>query len=413
MQEFRPFSLQKSRPVLINSWEPFRFTFDTEKLLRTARLSREMGCDLFVLDDGWFGVRNDETSGLGDWVANEAKIGGGIPALAERIHALGMKFGLWFEPEMVNENSDLYRAHPDWCLRVPGRAPSRSRHQLCLDLSRPEVCDYIIDAINAVLDAGGVDYVKWDYNRYVCAVYSVGYPPSPQGELYHRYILGLYRILDGIVKTHPDILFEGCSGGGGRFDGAMLTYFPQIWCSDNTDAPSRLIIQYGTSFAYPVSSMGAHVSACPNRKTARSVSFKTRATVAMHGTFGYELDPDRMTEEERRECQSYSEFYRSHAELIAEGDYYRLSSPYDTSLFTAWQFVSKDGAEALVCAVTQDISILDRNAYVRLRGLEAEALYEIRQTGQRLSGAALSQIGLLLPHTQPQYSAFVFELKRV
>lgn len=406
-------SLQKSRPVLINSWEPFRFTFDTEKLLRTARLSREMGCDLFVLDDGWFGVRNDETSGLGDWVANEAKIGGGIPALAERIHALGMKFGLWFEPEMVNENSDLYRAHPDWCLRVPGRAPSRSRHQLCLDLSRPEVCDYIIDAINAVLDAGGVDYVKWDYNRYVCDVYSVGYPPSQQGEIYHRYILGLYRILDGIVKTHPDILFEGCSGGGGRFDGAMLTYFPQIWCSDNTDAPSRLIIQYGTSFAYPVSSMGAHVSACPNRKTARSVSFKTRATVAMHGTFGYELDPDRMTEEERRECQSYSEFYRSHAELIAEGDYYRLSSPYDTSLFTAWQFVSKDGAEALVCAVTQDISILDRNAYVRLRGLEAEALYEIRQTGQRLSGAALSQIGLLLPHTQPQYSAFVFELKRV
>lgn len=405
--------LQKQASVLINSWEPFRFTFDTEKLLATARISKEMGCDMFVLDDGWFGKRDDETSGLGDWVANEKKIGGGIPMLAEKIHGMGMKFGLWFEPEMINEDSDLYRAHPDWCLCVPGRAPSRSRHQLCLDLSRQEVCDYIIHAVNAVLDAGGVDYVKWDYNRYVCDVYSVGYPPERQGEIYHRYMLGLYRILDGIIKTHPDILFEGCSGGGGRFDGGMLTYFPQIWCSDNTDAPLRLFIQYGTSFAYPVSAIGAHVSACPNKKTRRTVPLKTRATVAMHGTFGYELDPAKLTEEERSACAEYSDFYRTHRELIAEGDYYRLSSPYDSELFTAWQFVSPDRTEALVCAVTQDISVLDRNSYIKLRGLDSGAIYEITQTGQRLSGTALSEIGILLPHTQPQYSAFVYELKKI
>lgn len=401
------------RPVLINSWEPFRFTFNTKTLLRTAEVSKRLGADMFVLDDGWFGTRDDATSGLGDWVANEKKIEGGIPALAEKIHAMGMKFGLWFEPEMVNEDSELYRAHPDWCLRVPNRAPSRSRHQLCLDLSRPDVCEYIISSVNAILDAGGVDYVKWDYNRYVCDVYSSYYPADRQGEIYHRYVLGLYRILDGIVKTHPDILFEGCSGGGGRFDGAMLTYFPQIWCSDNTDAPSRLVIQYGTSFAYPASSMGAHVSACPNKKTGRSVPLKTRAVTAMHGTFGYELDPARMTEEEMAECAQYTALYKKHQALIFGGDYYRLSSPYDGQLFVAWAFVSKDKGEALVCAVTQDISILDKNCYIRIKGLEDGATYRIEQTGQTLSGAALANIGVLLPHTQPQYSSFVFELVRI
>ncbi len=405
--------VHSDRPVLINSWEPFRFTFNTEMLLRTAEISKKLGADMFVLDDGWFGTRDSERSGLGDWVANEKKIEGGIPALAEKIHAMGLKFGLWFEPEMVNENSELYRAHPDWCLRVPNRAPSRSRHQLCLDLSRPDVCEYIISSVNAILDAGGVDYVKWDYNRYVCDVYSAYYPSDRQGEIYHRYILGLYKILDGIIKTHPDILFEGCSGGGGRFDGAMLTYFPQIWCSDNTDAPSRLVIQYGTSFAYPVSTMGAHVSACPNKKTKRTVSLKTRAITAMHGTFGYELDPAKMTEEEMAECAEYTELYRKHQALIFGGDYYRLSSPYDDSIFSAWAFVTKDKSQALVCAVTQDISILDKNCYIRVRGLDKDAFYKIEQTGQTLSGAALSNVGILLPHTQPQYSAFVFELNRI
>lgn len=405
--------VHSERPVLLNSWEPFRFTFDSEGLIKTAEISKKLGADMFVLDDGWFGSRNDERSGLGDWSANEEKIAGGIPALADSIHALGMKFGLWFEPEMVNEDSELYRAHSDWCLRVPNREPSRSRHQLCLDLSRPDVCEYLINAVNSVLDSGCVDYVKWDYNRYVCDVYSTCYPPDRQGEIYHRYMLGLYRILDGIVKTHPNILFEGCSGGGGRFDGAMLTYFPQIWCSDNTDAPSRLVIQYGTSFAYPVSAMGAHVSACPNKKTKRTVPLKTRAVTAMHGTFGYELDPAKMTEEEIAECAEYTAFYKKHQRLIFNGDYYRLASPYDENIFTAWAFVSKGKREALVCAVTQDISILDKNCYVHVSGLDGNAMYRVEGTEQVLSGAALKNIGLLLPHTQPQYTAFTFELKRV
>jgi len=405
--------VQAARPVLINSWEPFRFTFNTGTLLRAAEESKKLGADLFVLDDGWFGKRDDEKAGLGDWVANEKKLPGGIPALSEKIRALGMQFGLWFEPEMVNEDSDLYRAHPDWCLRVPGRNPSRSRHQLCLDLSRPDVCDYLIEAVNKVLDEGGIDYVKWDYNRYVCDVYSSYYPPDRQGEIYHRYILGLYRILDGIIKTHPDILFEGCSGGGGRFDGAMLTYFPQIWCSDNTDAPSRLAIQHGTSFAYPASTVGAHVSACPNKKTKRTVPFKTRAFTAMHGTFGYELDPAKMTEKEMAECAKYTAFYKKHQKLIFSGDYYRLSSPHDESLFTAWEFLSKDKKEALVFAVMQEITIMDENCYVKVKGLDPNALYRINGTDQILSGGALRNIGLLLPHTQPQYSSFLFELKKI
>ncbi len=404
--------VHSERPILINSWEPFRFTFDSSTLLSTAEISKKLGADMFVLDDGWFGERNDERSGLGDWVANRKKLPDGIPTFARKIHDKGMRFGLWFEPKMVNEDSELYRAHPDWCLRVPNRAPSRSRHQLCLDLSRSDVCEYLIKAVNTILDEGGIDYVKWDYNRYVCDVYSAYYPSYRQGEIYHRYMLGLYRILDGIVKTHPDILFEGCSGGGGRFDGAMLTYFPQIWCSDNTDAPSRLTVQYGTSFAYPVSAMGAHVSACPNKKTNRSVPLETRAITAMHGTFGFELDPAKMTAEKMAECAGYSDFYRSHRNIICYGDYYRLSSPYDDSIFTAWEFVSKDKTEALVCAVTESISIMDKNCYIRLRGLEQDTFYKIKQTGQTLSGAALYNIGILLPHTQPQYTAFVFELKK-
>lgn len=405
--------VHSERPVLINSWEPLRMTFDESKLLEVAREGKRLGADMFVLDDGWFGARDNSRAGLGDWVANTRKLPDGIPGLSAKIRGMGMKFGLWFEPEMVNEDSDLYRAHPDWCLRVPNRAPSRSRHQLCLDLSRPDVCEYIIDAVNAVLDTGAVDYVKWDYNRYVCDVYSAYYPADRQGEIYHRYMLGLYRIFDGIIKTHPDILFEGCSGGGGRFDGAMLTYFPQIWCSDNTDSPARLVIQYGTSFCYPVSTMGAHVSVCPNKRTKRTVPMKTRAITSMHGTYGYELDPSEMSETEIAECAEYTDVYRKHYQLINEGDYYRLSSPYDESIFTAWQFVSKDGDKALVCAVTQEISIIDKNSYVKLRGLEKEALYRVEQTGQTLSGAALENIGLLLPHTQPQYSSFMFCLERL
>ncbi len=403
----------QTRPVLLNSWEPFRFTFDGEKILETAMISRELGADMFVLDDGWFGERNNERAGLGDWYVNEKKLKGTIRDVAERIHDMGMKFGLWFEPEMVNEDSELYRAHPDWCLQVPGRAPSRSRHQLCLDLSRDDVCEHIIRAVNAVLDSAPIDYVKWDYNRYVCDVYSVNYPYDRQGEIYHRYILGLYKILDGIVKTHPNILFEGCSGGGGRYDASMLAYFPQIWCSDNTDAPTRLIIQYGTSFAYPVSTMGAHVSVCPNKRTKRTVPLSTRAIVAMHGTYGYELDPAKMSEAEREECRRYTQFFKENAELIGGGTYYRLSSPYDDSLHTSWQFVSEDGSESLICSVATDVLINDKISYVKAKGLDRNAFYRVTDLNGEsrvLSGGALMSIGLMLPPAAPQYSGFAFKL---
>ncbi len=404
------------RPVILNSWEPFRFTFDEQKLIETAELGKKLGADLFVLDDGWFGqgefARDNEKAGLGDWTVDPKKLPNGLEGLAEKIHALGLKFGLWFEPEMVNENSKLFKAHPDWCLKVPDRAPSRSRHQLCLDLSRPDVCDYLISTVNAILDTGCIDYVKWDYNRYVCDVYSSYYPADRQGEIYHRYVLGLYRILDGIVKTHPDILFEGCSGGGGRFDGAMLCYHPQIWCSDNTDAESRLTVQYGTSFAYPVSTMGSHVSACPNKKTKRVFPWETRAAVAMHGTFGYELDPAKMTEEEQAKCAELTEIYRKNQNLIFSGDYYRLSSPCDDSIFTAWQFVTKDKSHSLVFAVTQDISILDKNYYVKVKGLEPDRSYKVNGD-LTLSGKALEKVGLLIPHTVPPFSTFIFEITAI
>lgn len=411
--------VKSERPVILNSWEPFRFTFDEEKLVKTAELGKKLGADLFVLDDGWFGqgefARDNEKAGLGDWTEDPKKLPNGLKGLADKLHAMGLKFGLWFEPEMVNENSNLFKAHPNWCLRVPDRAPSRSRHQLCLDLANLEVCEYLITAINNVLDTGCIDYVKWDYNRYVCDVYSACYPADRQGEIYHRYILGLYRILDGIVKTHPDILFEGCSGGGGRFDGAMLCYHPQIWCSDNTDAESRLTVQYGTSFAYPVSTMGAHVSACPNKKTKRVFPWETRAAVAMHGTFGYELDPAKMTDEEMAVCLKQTEIYRKNQELIFSGDYYRLSAPNDGDIFSAWQFVSKDKSHSLVFAVTEDISILDKNYYVHIKGLDPERLYRVtgKNTDMTLSGKALDKVGLLLPHTVPSFTSFIFEIEAV
>ena len=407
--------VKNTRPVLINSWEPFKFTFNNESILKTARVSRELGADMFVLDDGWFGARNNDRAGLGDWFVNEKKMGGSITELADGIHELGMKFGLWFEPEMVNEDSALYRAHPDWCLKVPHRAPSRSRHQLCLDLSRDDVCEYIISSVNAVLDSADIDYVKWDYNRYVCDVYSAAYSADRQGEIYYRYTLGLYKILDGIINTHPDILFEGCSGGGGRFDAAMLAYHPQIWCSDDTDAIARLFIHYGTSFAYPVPTMGAHVSVCPKKKTQRTVPLRTRAVVAMHGTYGYELDPAAMSEAERKECLSYTEFFKDNAALICNGKYYRLSSPFDKSYHTSWQLVGEDGG-GLICSVINEVSINGEVSYVKAKGLDRDAIYRIEsldgETWQ-VSGGALMSIGILLPPKAPQYTAFAFKIIKI
>ena len=303
------FKLER-RPVLINNWEGTYFDFTGEKLLEMAKEAASCGVELFVMDDGWFGKRDDDNSGLGDWQVNEKKLGCTLSELAERIHGLGMKFGIWYEPECVSEDSDLYRAHPDWAFTVPGRRPNRGRNQLVLDFSREDVRNHIFDEMTKVLDKANVDYLKWDFNRSISDIYCAALPADRQGEVPHRYVLGLYEFLDRLGKRYPDMLIEGCSGGGGRFDAGMLHYTSQIWCSDDTDTIERLKIQYGTSFAYPVSAVGSHVSACPNHQTGRFVPFETRAAVAMAGTFGYELDPAKLSEEEKTQIRGQIEEFK-------------------------------------------------------------------------------------------------------
>ena len=287
------------RPVLLNSWESAYFDFDENRLLEIAEKAADIGAELFVVDDGWFGRRTSDDSSLGDWVENPERFPSGLSGLSAKLHAMGLQFGLWFEPEMVSPDSDLYRAQPDWCLHVEGRPRTQGRQQLILDLSRPEVQEYIISAVSGVLSSAGVDYVKWDMNRNMTEAFSVVLPPERKKETQHRYMLGLYHVLESITSAFPNVLFESCSGGGGRFDPGMLFYMPQTWTSDDTDAVERLKLQYGTSFVYPASSMGAHVSAVPNHQTGRTVPLKMRGNVALGGNFGFELDPGRLSPEER------------------------------------------------------------------------------------------------------------------
>ena len=401
------------RPIVINSWEAAYFDFDEEKLLSIARESLDMGVELFVLDDGWFGKRDDDCSGLGDWRVNLHKLKHGLSGLSEQIHEMGLKFGLWVEPEMVSEDSDLFREHPDWYLGIKGRPATRGRYQLVLDLSRKDVCDYIIDSLNRILLEARIEYIKWDMNRNITDVWSGQTDEERQGEVMHRYILGLYRIMDEVVLTHPDVLFCGCSGGGGRFDPAMLYYQPQIWCSDNTDAINRLKIQYGTSFVYPVSSMEAHVSICPNHQTGRTVSLKTRGIVASDGILGYELNSTVLSREEKELCRKQADFYKENYHLIADGDYYRLTSPFENHYVTAWQHVSADKTEALVSLVLTDIEGNDGQLYLKLKGLKKEAFYEIEGNGGTPhSGAALMYAGLPIPGELKQYEGIQFRLRQ-
>ena len=287
------------RPVLLNNWEATYFDFTGDKIYEIAKQASELGVEMLVLDDGWFGKRDSDFSGLGDWSVNEAKLGGTLNSLVTRINSLGMKFGIWVEPEMVSEDSELYRAHPDWAFTIPGRKPVRSRSQLVLDFSRPQVVDHVFGQISQVLDSANIEYVKWDMNRSITDVYSAMARKNGQGEVLHRYMLGVYDFLERLCKRYPNLLIEGCSGGGGRFDAGMLYYTPQIWCSDNTDAIDRIRIQYGTSFGYPVSAVGSHVSAVPNHQTGRTTPMKTRGVVAMAGSFGYELDLNKITDEDK------------------------------------------------------------------------------------------------------------------
>ena len=337
----------RPRPVLINNWEATYFHFNEEKILEIAKGAKELGIELFVLDDGWFGKRDDDTTSLGDWYPDLSKLPGGIVSLAKKIEDLGMKFGLWFEPEMVSKDSRLYREHPDWALSIPGRGMSPSRHQHVLDFSRPEVVDYIGDLMEKVLSQAPVSYVKWDMNRSMTEVYSRALPAHRQGEVFHRYILGVYALYQRLTDRFPQILFESCSGGGGRFDPGLLYYAPHCWTSDNTDGVERLKIQYGTSMVYPVSSMGAHVSAVPNHQVHRMTPLSTRANVAFFGAFGYELDLNLLSQQERQQVKEQVAFMKEYRQLLQFGDFYRLKNPF-TGNEAGWMAVSADRRQAVV-----------------------------------------------------------------
>ena len=393
-----------NRPVLINSWEAAYFDFTGDTIVELAKEAKALGIDMVVMDDGWFGKRNDDNSSLGDWYVNEEKLGGTLTKLIERVNQEGVKFGIWIEPEMVSEDSDLYREHPDWAITIPGRKPVRSRNQLVLDFSRKEVRDEIFKRICAVLDQGNVEYIKWDMNRSLADIYA----PN----VTYDYVLGVYDFLEKLTNRYPDILIEGCSGGGGRFDAGMLYYTPQIWCSDNTDAINRTRIQYGTSFFYPVAAMGSHVSAVPNHQTGRVTSMHTRGVAAMSGTFGYELNPALLNAKEKAEIRAQLAQYREYQELIREGDYYRLSNPFQDN-FAAWMVVSDDRSKALVSVIRLTAEANPSAAYVTLKGMEEDAFYREKTTGKVYPGAALMEAGILLPAAVSEYEAYQIALERV
>lgn len=370
---------QKRRPVLINNWEATFFSFNSDKIYAIAEKAHKLGVEMMVLDDGWFGKRNSDNAGLGDWTVNTEKLPGGLNPLIEKINKLGMKFGIWVEPEMVNEDSDLYRAHPDWAMTVPGRKPTMGRNQLVLDLTRKEIVDYLYVKLSNLLRNHNISYVKWDMNRNMTDVYSHALPAERQGEVFHRYILGVYDLLERLTTEFPEVLFEGCSGGGGRYDAGMLAYFPQIWCSDNTDAIERMFIQHGTSFGYPISTMGAHVSVCPNQMTGRTTPFGTRAMVAMSGTFGYELDPNEMTPEQMEQVPEQIDRFLRFYDVIQNGDYYRLTSPIENRYFNAWQFAARDGSEALLNVVLTHAKANPNGIHFRLKGLDPKAKYRLEE----------------------------------
>ena len=399
---------EEIRPILINSWEAAYFDFTGDTIYELAKAAKEVDIDMLVMDDGWFGKRDDDNSGLGDWFVNEKKLGGTLGNLIKRINDLGVKFGIWIEPEMVSEDSDLYRKHPDWALTVPGRNPVRSRNQLVLDFSRKEVVDEIYDQICKVLDQGNIEYVKWDMNRSLMDVYSS--VTRDQGRVLHDYVLGLYDFLERLVQRYPNLLIEGCSGGGGRFDAGMMYYTPQIWCSDNTDAIDRLRIQYGTSFGYPVSVVGSHVSAVPNHQTGRKTPLHTRGVVAMSGTFGYELNLMKLSEEEKQEIREQIAEYKSYAPIIQNGLYYRLSDP-TTEEICAWEFVHTDEKEQSKVLLNIVMQVIHGNMtvnYVKLQGLEETAVYREEKSGKRYTGAALMYGGMPLPIEPGEYQAYQY-----
>lgn len=384
------------RPILINNWEATYFDFDTEKLLAIAKRASELGIEMLVMDDGWFGHRNDDATSLGDWFVNEKKITGGLKHLVDEVNKLGLKFGIWMEPEMISPDSELYRAHPDWAIAIPGRTPVLSRNQYVLDLSRKEVRDYVYDAISKILHSANIEYVKWDMNRQLTDIGSAALPADRQGELYHRYVLGVYELQERLITEFPDLLLENCSGGGARFDPGMLYYSPQIWCSDDTDAVERLKIQEGTALMYPLSAIGAHISVCPNHTVGRNTPFETRGNVALAGTFGYELDITKIPQEDQEMIPKQVEMYHKYNDLVREGDYYRIASYRENHEFDCYMVTSKDRKEALVTFV----QVIGRPNFhsrcVRLQGLNPDWNYRIEGMDGTFGGDAFMNAGLMV-----------------
>ena len=385
----------KVRPILINSWEAFYFDFDAPKLLGLADAAADLGMELFVLDDGWFGKRDDSTSSLGDWYPNEEKLKGTLKELAEKINAKGLKFGLWIEPEMTNKDSDLYRAHPDWILAEQGKRICHSRTQYVLDFSKKEVREYIGDMLENLLAEVPVSYIKWDMNRTFSEVFSNGNDREYQGKVCHKYILGVYELYERLTSRFPHVLFESCASGGARFDPGMLYYAPQGWTSDDTDAIERLKIQYGTSMVYPVSCMGSHVSASPNHQTNRVTPLETRADVAYFGTFGYELDLLKLGEEDKAEIRRQIAFMKEKRDLIQKGTFYRLKSPFEGNE-TAWMIVSEDQKKALVgyYRVMQPVNVGFKR--LKLKGLKEDTCYKVSGYDYDCYGDELMQVGMIL-----------------
>ena len=386
----------KKRPILINNWEATYFDFNTEKLLSIAKKASELGIEMLVMDDGWFGHRNDDSSSLGDWYVNEEKLNGGLKHLVDEVNKLGLKFGIWFEPEMISPDSKLYEAHPDWAIQIPGRAGSLCRNQYVLDLTRKEVRDYAYESVASILRSANIEYVKWDMNRQLSDIGSYGLPADRQGELYHRYVLAVYEMQERLVTEFPHLLLENCSGGGARFDPGMLYYSPQIWCSDDTDAVERLKIQESTAMIYPLSTMGAHVSDCPNHTVGRVTPFETRGHVALAGTFGYELDVTKIPEEDRQMIPKQVAMYHKYNDLVRSGDYYRIASYQENHYFDCYEVVSKDKSEALVTFV----QVINRPNYksrrITLKGLDPQKNYCLEGEDTVYAGDTLMYAGILI-----------------
>lgn len=379
----------KKRPLLINSWEGSGFDFDQETLVRYAKEAKKLGIELLVMDDGWFGHRDSDNSSLGDWFVNESKLKGGLTKLIERVNAEGVQFGIWYEPEMISEDSELYKAHPDWCVHVEGREQSPARQQFVIDMTRQDVRDCIFNQMYDVLSKNNIAYLKWDYNRAITEPASVMLDARHSKEFFHRFILGTYELMDRITSAFPHILFESCAGGGGRFDAGMLYYMPQAWASDNTDPIERLTIQFGTTMCYPASSMGAHVSACDR------TGIETKAAVAMAGTFGYELDPKEMSEEDKEKVKEQVMNYHRYYNVIHFGDLYRIIAPTDDEFKCAWEYVAKDKSEALLTVVIKNRAPHDF-LLIKMKGLDPEKMYRDETDGEIYSGALLMNAGINL-----------------